>query len=140
MKTYDLQGIDLEVPRDRAFDFIADPAQLPRWTHAFAAVTPGRAFLRTANGEVSIELGVEASRVHGTVDWRMTFPDGSQAIACSRVVSLGSDRCVYSFVLPPPPVPLEQVEGALEVQSRTLAVELANLKQILERHGRATAA
>jgi hypothetical protein len=54
-------------------------------------------------------------------------------------VSLGSDRCAYSFVLPPP-APLEQVEGALEVQSRTLATELANRKQILERQGRASAA
>ena len=65
----------------------------------------------------------------------MTFPDGSVATAFSRVVEIDATSCVYSFVLTPPPVPLEQLEGALEAQSRTLAEELARLKQVVERHG-----
>lgn len=44
------------------------------------------------------------------------------------------ERCVYSFVLTPPPVPLEQMEGALAAQSITLAKELRQLKSILENH------
>jgi hypothetical protein len=135
VKSFDLQGIDLFVPRETAFSFIADPAQLPVWTSAFASVANGRAVMRTPGGEVDIELGVHASAEHGTVDWRMTFPDGSVATAFSRVVELDRENCVYSFVLTPPPVPLEQLEGALEAQSRTLADELRKLKGILERHG-----
>lgn len=135
MRNFDVQGIDLFVPREKAFSFIADPAQLPVWTNAFASVAKGRAVMRTPGGEVEIELCVQASAEHGTVDWRMTFPDGSVATAFSRVVEIDRRHCVYSFVLTPPPVPLEQLEGALEAQSRTLAEELLKVKRILERHG-----
>ncbi len=135
MKTFDVQGVDLRVPRETAFAFIADPARLPAWTSAFASVTDGRALLRTPTGEVEIALDVQASAEHGTADWRMIFPDGSVATAYSRLVPTGRDRCVFSFVLTPPPVPLEQLEGALEAQSRTLAEELRKLKRILERRG-----
>ena len=135
MKTFDVQGIELNVPHDQALAFIADAAQLPKWTNAFATVSPGRAVLRTPAGEVDIDLAVETSPQQGTVDWRMTFPDHSVATAFSRVVATGRDRCIYTFVLTPPPVPLEQLEGALEAQSRTLAEELRKLKAILEHRG-----
>jgi len=135
MKTFDVQGIDLNVPRSKAFAFIADPVQLPRWTNAFSSVSAGRAVMRTPSGEVVIDLGVQASAEHGTVDWQMTFPDSTVATAFSRVVEMDRGRCIFSFVLTPPPVPLEQLEGALEAQSRTLAEELRKLKEILEHHG-----
>jgi hypothetical protein len=135
MKNFDVQGIELEVSRSAALAFIADPTQLPRWTSAFVSVTPGRAVMRTPAGEVTIGLEVAASAEQGTVDWRMIFPDGSVATAFSRVVEMNRDHCVFAFVLMPPPVPLEQLEGALEAQSRTLAKELRTLKDILERHG-----
>jgi hypothetical protein len=135
MKSFDVQSIGLNVPRSVAFTLIADPVQLPRWAHAFAAVHDGRAVLRTPNGEVEIGLEVQASAIHGTIDWQMTFPDDSVARACSRLVELDQDRSVYSFVLTPPPVPLEQLEGALEAQSRTLAEELRKLKEVLEPPG-----
>lgn len=135
MKKFDVQGIDLNIPQSKALAFIADSAQLPRWTNAFASVTPGRAVMRTPSGEVMIDLAVETSPEHGTVDWRMTFPDRSVATAFSRVVKMDRDRCIFSFVLTPPPVPLEQLEGALEAQSRTLTEELKKLKEILEHHG-----
>jgi hypothetical protein len=40
---------------------------------------------------------------------------------------------IYSFVLPSPPVPLEQLEGTLAEQSKALANELARLAHLLER-------
>lgn len=133
MKTFDVQGIELRVARDRAFAYIADPVRLPAWTSAFATVAGGRAVLRTPSGEVEIGLAVAASAERGTVDWRMTFPDGSVANAYSRLVDNGRDACVFSFVLTAPPVPLARLEGALEAQSRTLAEELRSLKRLLER-------
>jgi uncharacterized protein YndB with AHSA1/START domain len=135
MKSFDVQSIDLAVPRREAFAFIADPAQLPKWTNAFASVNAGRAVMRTPTGEVMIDLDVQASAENGTVDWRMRFPDHSVATAFSRLVEIDPDRCIYSFVLTPPPVPLEQLEGVLEAQSRTLSEELQKLKQVLENHG-----
>jgi|SRR5262245_19824540 len=132
MKGFDVQGIELKVPRSKALALIADPRQLPRWSYAFASVSEGRAVMRTPSGQVGIGLDVQVSPEAGTVDWRLTFPDGSVATAYSRVVAVGTDHCIYSFVLTPPPVPLEQLEGALETQSRTLAGELRTLQQILE--------
>lgn len=133
MRTFDVQGIEFDVPSTRAFAYIADPGRLPDWTQAFASVTGARALLRTPNGEVEIGLDVHASVGEGTIDWRMAFPDGSIATAFSRVVPIGPDRCIYAFTLTAPPVPLEQLEGALDAQSRTLAEELEKLKAILER-------
>lgn len=133
MRTFDLQGIELDVPSTHAFAFIADPGRLPEWTRAFASVNGARALLRTPGGEVEIGLEVRASAEEGTIDWRMAFPDGSVATAYSRVVPIGADACLYTSTLTAPPVPLEQLEGALDAQSRTLAEELAKLKAILER-------
>jgi hypothetical protein len=135
MKTYDLQGVELRVPLGRAFDFVADPKQLPHWTHAFASVEDGRAVMHTPNGEAEIGLAVRSAAEHGTVDWYMTFADGSVATAFSRLVELGPERCVFSFVLTPPPVPLEQLEGTMEQSARTLAAELQTLKRMLEENG-----
>lgn len=135
MKMFDVQGIHLQTPQQHAFAYIADPVQLPQWTNAFASVNNGKAVLRTPTGEVGIGLEVKASAEQGTIDWLMKFPDGSVALAYSRVVALDSKSCVYTFVLTPPPVPLEQLEGALEAQSHTLAEELQKLKEILEQHG-----
>lgn len=52
------------------------------------------------------------------------------------MIPLGADRCVYTFVLTPPPVPLEAIEGAMDEQSRTLAEELTRLKKLLAASGR----
>ncbi len=132
MKNYDVQAIEVAVPRETVFAMIADPELLPRWATAFVSTNNGRALMRTPRGEVEVALEVKASAEQGTVDWIMTFPDGSVAYAYSRVVQVGKGHSIYSFILPPPPVPLEQLEGALEEQSRTLSEELGKLKQILE--------
>jgi hypothetical protein len=132
MKTFDVQSIEVNATYERTVAFIADPGNLPRWAHAFQAVSNGRARLWTPNGSVDVGLITTASREHGTVDWELTFPDGSAARACSRVIELRPDQCVYSFVLMPPPVSLEQLEGTLQQQSEILKAELMQLRRILE--------
>ena len=119
------------MPRSLAArDYIADARTLPDWTHAFRSVSNGRARLATPRGTVDVVLDVHARRECGTVDWQMTFPDGSVGRAYSRLVDRGQ-RTLYSFVLLAPPVPLEQVEGALDEQARELGRELAALQQRL---------
>jgi hypothetical protein len=88
--------------------------------------------MHTPTGSVEVALAVHASREHGTVDWLMTFPNGSVAAAYSRVVPAGQDRSIYSFILMAPPVPLEELEGTLAQQSHILREELARLRAILE--------
>jgi hypothetical protein len=133
MTSFDVQGIEIGAPAEAVFAYVADPTRLPEWTSAFQSAGSGRAVLATPRGAVEVGLEVQASTAAGTVDWIMTFPDGSRGTAFSRVVPIGSDLSVYSFVLTAPPVPLEQVEGALVEQSRTLREELRRLKARLER-------
>ena len=135
MSTFEVQGIEIAAPFQAAFRYIADPANLPEWTHAFKHVSEGLATMKTPAGAVQVGLRVEASEPHGTIDWVITFPDGGVATATSRVTPHG-DRSIYTFVLEAPPVPLERLEGALAEQSRILATELATLARRLGGNGR----
>lgn len=131
---YDIQHIGLNLSAETAFQYIAEAKNLPAWTNAFTAVSDdGKAVLMTPQGKVEIGLKVISDAQSGTVDWLMTFPDGSEGIANSRVTPLPDNNSVYSFVLTPPPAPLEQLEGALKQQSAILASELKELKKILEK-------
>lgn len=132
MKTFDVQSIELAVPARKAHSYISDPRNLRHWTHAFRSADDATALMRTPNGEVTIGLQTRSAAESGVVDWTMVFPDGSTGSAYSRVVPIGAERCVYSFVLLAPPVPLEMLEGALSTQVETLAKELISLRQILE--------
>jgi hypothetical protein len=132
MRMFDVQGIEIHAPRGKVFKFLRNPANLPQWAHAFTSAEDGRARLATPAGAVDVRLGVSADAETGTVDWRLAFPDGSVALAQSRVTETTRGTCIYSFVLHAPPVALEQVEGALEAQRATLQSELATLKSLME--------
>ena len=131
MRTCDVQTVEIECAAERVFDYIGNPANLPEWTSAFKAVSGSRATLATPEGSVEIGLEVRASRPHGTIDWLLTFPDGSVGKALSRVIDAGADRSIYTFVLTAPPVPLELLEGTLDQQSKILRSELEGLKRLL---------
>ncbi len=131
MKRFDVQSIEIRAPFATVYEFIADADNLPAWTEAFKSVANGRAQMATPNGAVEIGLRVHSSNDGGTIDWEMTFPDGSVAWAYSRVIPVENERSIYVFVLLPPPVPLEQLEGALEQQSQILRKELFKLAEIL---------
>ena len=135
MKNFDIQSIELHVAKNKAFTFIADPNNLPLWTNAFVSVSPGKAIMQTPGGKINIDLEVVESARSGCVDWQMIFPDLSVATAFSRIVEAENDRCIYSFILMPPPLPLEELEGALQTQSKILEEELKKLKGLLEQNG-----
>jgi hypothetical protein len=130
---FDVQGIEIAAPRHQVFEFLREPANLPRWAHAFVSAGHGHARLETPAGAVNVGLDVSADAETGVVDWRLAFPDGGVAIAQSRVTETTRGTCIYSFVLHAPPVALEQVEGALAAQRAQLESELATLKSIMER-------
>ena len=132
MKTFDLQGIEVRADYRAVFDFISEPANLPRWTQAFESAGDGAAVLRTPAGSARIHLRVLTAIEQGTIDWLMVFPDGTVAKALSRLVELKKGLCLYTFTLLAPPVPLEMLEGTMLQQSKTLNEELKALGQILE--------
>ena len=133
MKDYIVESVGIDVAASRALQYISDPARLPEWTNAFKSVEGVRATMETPAGKADVKLAVFSSPEHGTVDWKMIFPDGSVSWAWSRVLPLGEGRSVYSFVLPMPPAELKKLEGALEQQGRLLRQELQRLQGILER-------
>lgn len=132
MRMFDVQGIEIAAPARKVFEFLREPANLPRWAHAFASAGNGRARLETSGGAVDVGLEVAADADSGVVDWRLTFPDGGVGLAQSRVTETTRGTCIYSFVLHAPPVALEEVEGALEAQRVQLQSELATLKSLME--------
>jgi len=133
MRMFDVQAIEIAAPRRKVFEFLSEPANLPRWAHAFVSAENGRARLETPAGAVEIRLGVTAEADTGVVDWRLTFPDGGIGLAQSRVTETTRGTCIYSFVLHAPPVALEHIEGALDAQRAILQSELATLKSLMER-------
>lgn len=134
MRTFDVQSIQLDVPPADAFRYLSDPSTLPEWTHAFKAANSQQATMSTPQGSVQVGFRVDASAEHGTVDWTMTFPNGVVAKAHSRVTP-HRGRSIYTFVLEAPSAPLEELEGALDEQSRVLADELSRLATRLATRG-----
>jgi uncharacterized protein YndB with AHSA1/START domain len=132
MRMFDVQAIEINASSSKVFEFVREPRNLPRWAHAFKMADSERARLETPAGAVDLRLKTMADDKAGTVDWSLEFADGSVGLAQSRITETTRGTCVYSFVLHAPPVPLEQVEGALDTQRMTLAKELVILKSILE--------
>lgn len=128
---FDVQSIGINRNHNYVFEFIANPKNLSLWTNAFAKANQTSAIMVTPNGELSIGLETLTSKENGTIDWMMTMPDGNIGKAFSRVSENG-ENAIYSFVLLAPPVPLEQLEGALSAQKTILAKELKKLKNLLE--------
>lgn len=132
MQTYDVQSVKIDQPAARVFEYVSQPRHLQEWTNAFKSADESSAELVTPNGTVPIRLDTRANVDAGTVDWIMTFPDGSAGAAYSRVPPDVDDTAIFSFVLMAPPVPLEILEGALEEQKKILATELLALKEKME--------
>src|SRR5690554_2783450 len=99
MRMFDVQAIEITAPGEKVFDFLREPGNLPRWAHAFTSARNGGARLETPAGAVDIGLEVFANAEAGTVDWRLSFPDGGVGLAQSRVTGTARGTCIYSFVL-----------------------------------------
>ena len=130
-KNHDVQSVNIPTTTEKAFNYIANPNNLPKWTGAFSQADEKAALLITPNGELKIGLETKVNIESGTVDWYMTMPDGSVGVAYSRVVGGPDGKAIYSFVLIAPPVPLEQIEEALSAQMIQLKEELEKLRTIL---------
>jgi Polyketide cyclase / dehydrase and lipid transport len=131
MDSFKVESVRIKTTPEKAFRYISDPKNLPQWTHAFKGVQNGKAIMATQAGAVEVELRVKGTCSEGTIDWHLTFPDGNVATAYSRLVPESAEYSIYSFILMAPPVPLEQLEGALNHQAHILRAELTKLSAIL---------
>ena len=131
MDSFKVESVRIKTTPEKAFRYISDPKNLPQWTHAFKAVLNGKAIMATPAGAVEVGLRVKGTASEGTIDWQMTFTDGSVTTAYSRLVPESAEYSIYSFILMAPPLPLEQLEGALNQQAHILREELAKLNAIL---------
>lgn len=131
VKNHEIQSVNLQTTKEKAFAYIANPKNLNKWTGAFKEADEKSALLVTPRGELKIGLETKTNRELGTIDWYMTMPDSSIGVAYSRVTTGPDGKAIYSFTLIAPPVPLEQVEGALAAQIGQLKEELKKLQKIL---------
>ncbi|MBN8718377.1 MAG: hypothetical protein J0H85_02970 [Sediminibacterium magnilacihabitans] len=131
LKNHDVQSVNIKTTAEKAFSYIANPRNLPNWTAAFSKADEKSALLTTPLGKLLIGLETKTNKEMGTIDWHLKMPDGGISVAYSRVVPAPDGNTIYSFILLAPPVPLEQIEGALSAQMGQLSEELHKLQTIL---------
>lgn len=131
MKNHTVNSIEINVPFEVGFKYIANPRNLPLWTNAFKEIKGDQAVMATPQGKVEVRLEVKSSRESGQIDWHMHFPGGETGIAFSRITP-APKGIVYTFLLMAPPGELEKLEGNLTEQSKLIQTELAHLKTNLE--------
>ena len=113
----------------KAFDFIAQPENLPRWATGFC-----RKIVRDAQHWIvdspqgKIRMRYVTDEKTGVIDFYMSPAPGVEGLAASRVVPNGKEA-EYLFTLFQAP---EVSDELFEKQGQVLQEELANLKSILE--------
>ncbi len=126
---HDTQSIEIDVPARHAFEFLAQPENLPRWAAGFAKAIrrDGDAWaVTTPQGEIEMRY-VTDPRL-GVVDFHISPAPGVTTVAHSRILPLG-ERSVYVFTQEQTPgMPAPVFEG----QVATLGRELRLLRSLLE--------
>jgi uncharacterized protein YndB with AHSA1/START domain len=126
----DTQTISIDTPASQVFDFVADPANLPRWAIAFAkeVQADGDAWLVTTGDGGKVSLRPVTDEQLGVVDFHMVMPGGVESVARSRVVPRdGGSEFVFTQVQAPG-IPEEMFDRFVE----TVAHELTALKAVME--------
>ncbi|HKA84972.1 MAG TPA: hypothetical protein VKD21_13965 [Acidimicrobiales bacterium] len=124
------QTISIDSPVDRAFAFVAEPDNLPRWAIGFAKEVKqgGDLGYVVTTGQGEVALGVATDAHLGVVDFHMTDPSGAEAVAHSRVLPRG-DGAEYVFTQFQAP---GMADAVFDGQVAALAHELVALKALLE--------
>jgi hypothetical protein len=129
----DTQTIRLETDARTAFDFLADPGNLPMWAVGFCRGIrrDGNGWIvQTRTGECPLEIEADARR--GTIDFHMQPAPHIKASAYSRVLGCdaGSEYVFTQFSLPAAP------DELFQASVESLKEELVVLRSVLRaRHG-----
>jgi hypothetical protein len=126
---HDAQSIIIDTAPKAVHDFVADPANLPRWAVGFAhgvRQEDGRWIVQTAGGDV--HLDIDADPGTGVVDFRLEPAPGVRVTAYSRVMPAGPGA-LYTFTqVQPAGTP----DDLFDAQVGAVRHELVALKAILE--------
>jgi hypothetical protein len=119
--------VTLEVPYERAFDYLADWRTQPEWATNFVKgirQEGEQVLMTTPFGEMPIERRTNAEL--GTIN--IVFPGGH--LLPTRLTAMGEGSLVYTFTFS---MPAEAPEETFREGQRGMEEELQTLRQILER-------
>jgi polyketide cyclase/dehydrase/lipid transport protein len=125
----DTKSISIEADPRTVFEFVADPAHLPRWAVGFAKAVRkdgDRWLVGTGAGELPVR--VRADPATGVVDFLMSPAPGVEVAASSRVVARGAGSEYVFTQVQAPGMP----EEAFARSVAALVHELTVLKALLE--------
>jgi uncharacterized protein YndB with AHSA1/START domain len=119
----------LDAPSQRAFEYLSQPENLPRWATEFARelrVEGGR--YTVVNGLGEFLFRIDADEATGVIDMYAGPSEEELALFPTRVVPLSGDRTAYTFTMfQAPGMPDELFES----QYQSLRRELENVKREL---------
>jgi hypothetical protein len=133
MQKFNCVTRELPAPYEDTFRFIADPANLPKWTVAFRQADETSAVIQRGDSDEPIPIGLTtvASFETGLIDWYMNMPDGTTGRTFTRVVDLLNGKCLYSFIFFARPAPEDQAAAMLANQTAAIEMEFDNLVELL---------
>jgi hypothetical protein len=131
VQTFDVQATELEASYEKAFKYIADPANLSQWTLGLTEADDTTALIKRPEGKIKIGFSTKANFELGTIGWQMSMPNGSTAIAYSRLMKLANGNVMYSFTFSVDPSTTEKVQEHVETQAKVITQELSNLRTLL---------
>lgn len=119
----------LAVPRKRAFDYLAEIENLPRWATEFARelkVVEGKH--KVVNGLGEFFVRIDADETTGVVDFLAGPTEAELGLFPSRVVGLPDGTCAYTFTMFQGPGLSDEL---FESQHASLVREFDNLRREL---------
>jgi hypothetical protein len=133
-KRFVMIGREFSVSVNTAYQFIAEPSNLPKWALAFKDADEYSALLAFPDGNsLRVPMVTKTSREFGVIDWHLSLPNNFLDIVRSRVYSVRDNKCIYELSFNERPVTDEMMDDAMEEQARLVEQEFDNLEKIFAR-------
>lgn len=122
----------IDRPAAEVYDFVRDPQNLPRWAAGLGGTDVQHEVeqwsMNTPMGRVLISFVPE--NPYGVLDHSVTLPTGESTLNPMRVISVDDQRSEVIFSLRR----AAMSEDEFEADADAVAEDLAELKEILEKH------
>ena len=122
----------IDRPAAEVYDFVRDPQNLPRWAAGLGGTDVQHEVeqwsMNTPMGRVLISFVPE--NPYGVLDHSVTLPTGESTLNPMRVISVDDQRSEVIFSLRR----AAMSEDEFEADAEAVAEDLAELKEILEKH------